>query len=308
MKHFGNLFKLLVGIVFISVIGSCSKDRISDKKEDTLNKYGSLNSFYEMNRPPEQTYVVDRNGTGPIVGLNGTKIWVDSTIFQHPNGDPVTYPFTIKLVELYTPKDMILYNMPSVGGGKVLTTAGEVRVRAFKGTEDLVLKPSKVYRVDIPGLTIDPQMEIFYGWNKGSFVDWTNNISDIGNTSGGLASITPDNGFWKMLIPQMGWVSCAKNFTPSGKSTVQFTSSTDDLTNVAKFLYFPNVKSVVQVYTTTSGEVPVGESVKLICFAADANGKLFYYTKNFTIATSNAVDVKMEAVTEQALLSYLANL
>ncbi len=299
MKKTKKISALFISILLVFTLTYCSKDRLEPKAQ-TLNAYGSLDVFYTTYRPAEQSLVVNRNATGPIIGSHGTKIWVDSTLFMNQNSVDVTYPFTIKLIELYNPKDMILYNMPTVYGGKLLVTGGEIRVRAFKGTAELILKPSKVYTTHVPAPAMDPQMGVFYGQNVGAIVNWTNTPS---------TSLVDSAGFYQMSLQQMGWINCDYSYTyPPSKSTITFSSTVDDLTNVATFLYFDGIKSVMQVYGKASGDVPVGASVKIVCFAADASGKLFYYTKNLTVGATNAIDVTLTAVTDQALINYLAGL
>lgn len=289
---------LVLSFILVLTLTYCSKERL-DEQEKPLNAYGSPENFYNSYRPAEQSFIVNRNGKGPIIGLLGTKIWVDSTLFMYQNGTDITYPFIIKLVELYTPKDMILYNMPTVAGGKLLTTGGEIRIRALKDTTELVLKPGKVYLVNMPNGT-DNQMEVFYGKPLGSFTDWSNTPS---------TAIALDSGFYKMLLPKIGWINADYFYAfPGGKATVTFSSTVDDLTSVAKFLYFDGIKSVMQVYGDTSGEIPVGASVKIVCFAADATGKMFYYTQNITAGATNEIDVTLESVTDQVLLTYLGTL
>src|ERR1035437_6313588 len=107
---------------------SCSKDRIQQRTP--LNDYNSPNNYFDTKKQAERTFVIDTNGTGPIVGNQGTNIWMGKSCLMYPNGDSVYFPFTVKLVELYTPKDMIYYQMPTVASDTILETAGEIRLRA----------------------------------------------------------------------------------------------------------------------------------------------------------------------------------
>lgn len=298
MKTYHKFFRLFSGLVLVLILSQCSKERL-EEKEPELNKYGSLDAFYTTYRPAEQTFTINRNGKGPIIGKHGTKMWVDSTIFMYSNGTDITYPFTIRLLELYSPKDMILYNMPTVSGGQLLVTGGEIRVRAFKDADELVLKPGKVYPTYFPGPAADPKMEIFYGKQLGSLVDWTNAPS---------TTVTVDSGYYKALLPKIGWINCDYFYNYSSKTTIAFSSKTDDLTNVAKFLYFDGIKSLMQVYGNTSGEIPVGTSVKIICFAANDQGKLFYYSKSMTTGASNPLEIELTEVSESNLIAHLAGL
>ncbi len=126
----------------------CSKDRIEEKQQ--MNEYEPINNYFDNKKQDEQEFVVDTNGQGPIVGNQGTKIWAEKTKLMYPNGDSVYFPYTVKLVELYTPKDMIYYQMPTVASGSLLTTGGEVRIRAFKDGQELLLRPGNAWTIEMP--------------------------------------------------------------------------------------------------------------------------------------------------------------
>ena len=117
------------------IIFSCSKERIQPQTE--LNAYNSPNSYLDTKQESEQEFTIDSAGTGPIIGNQGTKIWTGKPCLQMPNGDTVIYPFKIKLVELYSPKQMIYYRMQTVASGNILETDGEIRLRAFKNNTEL---------------------------------------------------------------------------------------------------------------------------------------------------------------------------
>lgn len=284
----------------------CSKDRIDDPEDDDppqLKSYGPLDAFYQEHRQPEQEFILTGEGAGPIVGAQGTKLWLDSTLFMHQNGDDVFYPFTIGLVELYTPGDIILYNMPTVAGGDLLVTDGEIRVKAYKDGEELLLKPNAIYQAEMPSDNPTADMDIFYGVDDSSYIDWT-------DTPAYYDSIGVDSASYVMLLSQIGWINADYFYDfPMTKTTVIFQSSTDSLDSyVAKFLYFENIPSVMQVYGSTSGDVPINDDVKVICFAIDTEGSMFYYTEDITISANPVIDVTLTSITENYLISFLEGL
>ena len=299
------------------VFTDCSKQRIEQ------NSYSSPDQFMYDNRPEEQEFEIDGTGNGPIVGNQGSRLWLDSSIFMFPNGNDVSYPITIKLIEVYTPKDMELYQLPTVAQGNMLVTAGEIRVRAFKDGEELVLKPNKVYLAQTPAANPVPQMSIFYGQEVGDILDWFDNASSVNSNPGvdQLELITPNTDStggpfgwpgigYDLAVPNMGWINCDYfyNIDPDSLTTVTYQSEDDNLDNVVIYLYFPNIGSVMQVYGQQSGNVPIGEPVKSLCFAMNSAGNLAYHYEEFAITPNHVVDVTMTEISEADLLALMAGL
>ena len=304
---------LLLGLVFTD----CSKQRIAK------NGYSTPDQFMYDNRPEEQEFEIDGTGHGPIIGNQGTRLWLDSSIFMFTNGNDVSYPITIKLIEVYTPKDMELYQLPTVAQGNMLVTAGEIRVRAFKDGEELVLKPGKVYSVQTPNDAPVQQMSIFYGQESGNILDWFDNASSVSSNPGidSLEWITPNTDStggpfgwpgigYDLAVPVMGWINCDYfyDLNPDSLTTVTYESEEDDLENVVIYLYFPTIGSVMQVYNQQSGNVPIGIPVKSLCFAMNSAGNLAYHYEEFAITPNHIVEVTMTEISEADLLALMAGL
>jgi hypothetical protein len=292
---------LLMGLMSMVIgLSNCSEQRVD------ANQYTSPDQFMMDNRPEEQVFVIDTGGQGgPIIGNQGTHLWGDSSIFMFPDGGAVSYPIIIKLVELYTPKDMILYEMPTVAQGNLLVTGGEIRVRAFKDEVELVLRPGRYYEAWFPTDSIDPEMGLFGGVETGDIVDWEPLVD---------TSMFPVNTiagfFYGSLVFQMGWINCDYFYgvSPDSLTTVTFTSEDDNLDNVVKFLYFDDIHSLMQVYGTVSGSVPIGASVKTICFAMGESGAMYHYYEEFTVTPDHVVQVTMQEISETDLLTLLGGL
>ena len=297
-NHSISLFVILIvtGTLFFV---SCSKERV-ETKEQQMNEYQSMNNYFDSKKQDEQEFVIDTSGSGPIIGNQGTKLWGSKEILMYPNGDSVQWPFTVKLIELYTPKDMLYYQMPNVAGGNLLTTNGEVRVRCFKDGQELVLRPGCTWTVEMPNASPQTNMKIWYGVDNGTYVDWT----DIPS-----GSFTVSSYGYLGNITKLGWVSCAKPATVSSTTTnYTFTSTVDNLQNVSKFIYFTNAKSLMQVYGATSGAMPLGENIKIILIGIDGNNHLFYYFNETQVGSSNQVDVTLSSISDASLTAILDSL
>ena len=288
----------LTGLVFVGTLSHCSKDRVEAPK---LNSYAAPDKFQNDNKQQEQVYIINKGGACPLKCTQGSQICIDSSNVTFANGKDATYPFTLKVVELYTAKDMILYNVSNASGTRQLSTAGAFRLRAFVGNDELSVKTDKSFNLTTKTLTpIDAAMKVYYGAAAGNLVNW-------GAGASGSVVVKPTN--YVINVGQSGWVAASHPFAYTGGSgTVNFTSTKDDLTNVAKFIYFDNAKSLMLVNGTTAAGVPVGEHATIICFALNASGSLFYFTKSLTTGSSNSIDVTMQPTSEAALLTFLGTL
>jgi hypothetical protein len=299
-SNFVNLFTVFLLLLSTSFFNSCSKDRIEATEEEELSEYESINNYYNTKKQDEQEFVIDTSGTAPIQGHEGTKIWVSKEKLMFANGDSVHWPYTVKLIELYPAKDMIYYQMPTIADGNLLTSHGEVKITAFKDGEELVLRPQCTWTVEMPNTSQESFMKTYYGELVSNITNWIN--TPAGN-------FTTTSYGYTAEMQQLGWISCAKLPVFSGNNTTyNFTSSTDNLTNVSKFIYLPNYKSLMQLYSSTSGNLPVGENIKIIFIGIDSSNKLFYYFNETQVEVNTTIDLSLTEITDANLTAVLNSL
>lgn len=300
-----NVFKLLFfsTLFFTLLFINCSKKRISTPP---LNSYSSPNSYLDSKQQPEQEFTIDSSGSGPIIGNQGTKIWTGKQCLMLPTGDSVIWPFKIKLVELYTPKDMIYYRMPTVAGGNILETDGEIRLRAFKGATELVIKPGGCgVQIEMPNAAPKSYMRVHYGFSTS---DWTDNPASLGVISSLNPVFSATSYGYLALIAKLGWINCGINAGSPSSSNLTFSSTVDDLTNVAIFVYVSGKKTVMQVSSLASGQIPNGSNIKIIAIGVDGSGQLFHYNQNLTLTSNTNIDVTMTSISDASLTSLLNSL
>lgn len=303
--------KLFLHLMVAATMGvsftSCKKDRIEEDR--TLNEYNSPNSYLDSKKQAEQEFeITSDSSSGPIIGNQGTNIWAGRQCLMFPNGDSVALPYTVKLVELYTPKDMIYYQMPTVASDTILETDGEIRLRAFKNGTELLLKPGCSWAIKMPNAAPKNYMRVFYGFPTSNYVNWTDNPATLGvTTSFNPVFATSTDGYLSSIV-KLGWVNCGITRGDSNNHHLSFASSTDNLTNVAIFVFFPATKTVMQVFGSTSGSIPNGSSVKIVAIAVNSSGTLFSFNQNLTMTSSTSVEVTMAATTDANLTALLDNL
>ncbi|OFY87621.1 MAG: hypothetical protein A3K10_01895 [Bacteroidetes bacterium RIFCSPLOWO2_12_FULL_31_6] len=297
-------FVILI-VVAISITISCKKDRIEKKEK---NEYAPVNTYLDSKKQQEQDFVITGPSNDTIVGNQGTKLLAGKDCLMFPNGDTVGYPFTVKLVELYTPKDMIYWQIPTVASGNILETDGEIRVRAVKDGQDLVLRPSCFYRVMMPNSAPSSNMREFLGFDGGGFIDWTDNPANLSVTTTVSPIFSTDAYGYVGDVPRLGWLNCGVLANNSSGSTITFTSETDNLQNVGTFVYFPATKSVMQAYNSVTGLIPNGTSIKIILIGMQSSGALFYFYKDTNISVSTTIDVEMTSISDADLTTLLNSL
>jgi len=281
-------------IVAITVNTSCKKDRIEVPEE--VNEYESINDYLNSKKQEEQDFEITGPSNDTIVGNQGTRIYGMKSCLRDANGDTIDYPFFIHLVELYTPKDMIYWQMPTVANGNVLETDGEVRIRATKNGQDLNLNCP--FSFEMPNPVPNSNMTIFKGTDNGTFVDWTNTGNSFTYTNYGYLGATSS----------FGWLNADIQIVNPSSSTITFTSLTDNLTNVGIFIYIPNTNTVMQVYNLTSGALPNLSDIKIVMMAQDASGQLFSYTESRTINGNATITVSLNQTTDADLTTHLDTL
>lgn len=292
-----------VSLLVVAAFG-CKKDRIQQK-----NAYSPVNTYLDTKKQQEQEFIIDSSGSGPIVGNQGTEIAMIKQCLQFPNGDSVSWPFTVKLVELYTPKDMIYYQQPTVASTGILKTDGEIRLRAFKNGTELILKPDPcLAAISMPNAAPQAGMTVHYGFGAAPNDDWTDDPSALGITTSLSPNFVTTAASYTASIARLGWINCGQNAGSTPTSTLTFDSQTDDLTNVGIFIYFPGTKTVMQAYSMKSKPVPNGSSVRLVAIGIDASGNLFSWDQTKTVNSNETIDITLNATTDAALTTLLDGL
>lgn len=298
-----SFFVIFLPLLIFSV--SCSKDRI----EKTMNDYNDVNSYLNSKKQAEQVFVIDSNGPGPIVGNQGTRIWISKHCLQKANGDSITWPYTVRLVELYKPKDIIYYQMPTVSSLGILENDGEIRLRAFKDNEELIMKPYPCHCiVQIPDSTPKSYMRVFYGFETNQLPDWSSNLSQFGISNLANPYFMPTDSGYVSQIYRLGWLGCDSLASNNNGYKLTFQSSTDNLENLGIFVYMPATRTVMQVYNMGSRSIPSGMQIKIVCIGVRSDNQLCAYYQTATITGNMTIEVTMNETTDADLTTLLNSL
>lgn len=291
-----NLLPLISLLLVIFTTISCKKDRIEPTEEE-LNEYSNINTYLDSKKQKEQEFIITGPTNDTITGNQGTKIiGAGKNCLRDMNGDTIDYPYSIYLVELYSPADMIYWQMPSVSDGKILETDGEIRIRASKNNQALDLVCPFTFWM--PNSAPNSNMTIYEGVDNGVFVDWNNTSTPFNIIPYGYEGSTS----------KFGWINAAQQIGTGNGHTLSFTSSVDDLSNVGIFIYFTGIGGLMQVYDQTSGLIPDGSAITIVMIAQNASGQLFSYTETRTVTSSETIDVSLSQTTDASITALLNGL
>lgn len=305
----------------------------SDSKPSVLKpgKDDHVNPLFEENREDlVQTFSVSSVDGGDITGEQGTKIRFFPNGFLKSNGDPVTGPVDIKLIEIYKKSDMLLTKMPTQGrndAGEIATlvSGGEFYVNATQGGEQL--KPNGTFVIAAPTAKTggeDLDMKPFIGVdecdNDGCKVVWKKQDRDIkiggdganGGGSGGSQSV------YQVFQSQFGWTNIDRWYSDPRPKTTIFVDVPDgyDNTNCAVYLSYDGLGSSLALFDTYNastalftehyGLIPIGLPVHFIMVSV-INDQWYYAIHEATIVSNHVETFTTLQPTTEAELAALVD-
>lgn len=291
-----TVFTVVAAFVLVTFF-ACNKDRI------TGDTYESMDEFFDLNKVEEQEFIINETDTaGPIVGNQGTEIYIGHRIFQYTNKpDDVTYPYILKLVELYKYKDIIFYKMPTPHSAGALDNGGEIRVRAFKDGEELMLIPGSYLKTVFSSDATASDMNPFQGEAPGDvFSQW--NLASDGSV------VLTSNSKYVYNTFTMGWLTPAKNRAASAKSDIKFEVKGTGGAYINLAICFKDFHCVLTGNNLVLEDVPVGEEATIVAMAKDQNGKFRLHQQSLTTSADLTIDLDMKEVSESELIAFLEGL
>ena len=314
MKSFNkNQLIQVISIIVITFFISCSKERTEDKV--TATSYAPMDAFYNNNAPPEQTFTIDSLGGDTVKGMNGTKIWgIPKVIFMYKSTlKDIIYPYTLKLIEAYSMKNMILERLPNVAQNQILQSAGELKVTAFKDTNTLLLKKNCGIQMWSPSSTTAPDasMKVYYGFTKGSSNDWNMDATqtDFLFSPDTVTKLSISGSGYSTKITKLGWVSINHTFSNSSSNITFSVSVTTTNTNyIDIYVIFKNRHSFIKVSSFAANNLPTGEPITVLALANDNNGQMYYFKQDYAISNGLQVTINMTSSTVSQILTLMGTL
>lgn len=338
-----KVYTILTNIIFISTLflSACSQERLTPIVVEPIVQpttpptpeppvvpeapvfVTSTEATFDKWAETPTKKIINSAADLPMIGKKGTKVWAYNYNCLYQNDALVSYPFEIELIELFSPKDMILNKMPTVSDDRMLVTGGEIKLTITKDGKPLKSSTRLPIQITIPSANPDPAMVLFYGeQNQGTdIVNWKTSsaITVIQRDTTVIqlpkdsviekeSEIFPGKSLYTLFPKQIGWINCDKFYDFTGaKTKINFTS-TVDLAKIYKFLYFDDLKSVINVYGNTSLDVPVGKHVKVICFSITKEKVLYTFTKELNVEAGQTIAIELKETSEAVFMKYLDSL
>ena len=272
--------------------------------------FAIVSDLHAKNRSEVLSFAVNAGSDISVSTPKGTKIRVPANGFVTLSGQPVTGNVQITVKEIYTPGEMILNNMPTMSGGRLLESGGEFEIRATQKGDQLKLAPGNFIRIEIPSAGRDLQgMQVFNGTpDPDGNVDWTLNSSP-GNVVVRDSLLFSDAN---LFADDINWLNCDKFINDP---TVDFTAYPGnapggDSTNV--FVHLTGRNSVVKMNWTQG--LNYFQSDKLLAVPSTIvgisakDGRLFASITTITVTDGASITMNFLPYTEQSLKDRLSQL
>lgn len=268
---------------------------------------GTLDDLLKANRSRMETFTRTDISAAPVITAKGTKIFFSSNALMDENNKPVTGAVKISVKEITTPGEMILNDMPTVSGNRLLESGGEYNITISQDNKQLHLAPGNYIKINLPETTAPANgMQVFNGvTNTDGSVNWVPN-----NTPGNF--VVRDSGFLRMnlVCDNINWINCDQFVNEPLVEFSVYPGNTPlpDSTNV--FIHLTGRNTVVKMnwtqglsYFNSKMVLPVASTIIGI---SKKDGQLFASFIPVIIKNGQSVSLDLAAYTEEQLKKRMA--
>lgn len=303
---------ILFALLFLITL-ACSTDRLfsPEGSNQQVPPVVFLSEIPENLRKKAEVVTIKSDQDLPFVTKNGTKIYIKPLDFNPmPGGTYVTYPFKLEVTELLSIKDIILNEKPTVSNGRLLTTDGQILIKAYKDNQELSVYKYSSLRVDIIGMkkpVSRQDMLIFLGKETPDGFNWVPDTLNCRQSPTGCQNIFDWESEYRLFPSSIGWINVDKFIGYTNTTSIAFKSDMN-LENIRTFLYFPELVSVMKVNYKKDFPVPVGAKAKVISFAMTTDEQYYTYFEDLVIRPEHLVNIKLTKTTKEAFMKELEKL
>jgi hypothetical protein len=285
-------------VAAIIVIVGCRKD-----PSGPTGNTNTLTAFFATNRTnSSQIFSVQAGSLSEINGADGVRVFFEPNAFRNLNGDVVTGPVQVSLLEVLRTGDMVWLNVQTLGrdGGqqRPLISGGAIRLTAAQAGNELQIAPG-TYDITIPTEQPDASMGLFVGTEDEGTVLW----DPVDTAMVVLDTTGIGNGGWGYYFVGNGfdWINCDYFMSPGGGQTSVSVSVPNGYTpqNTQVGLVFPNSNSVTGLSTYSLSTFSTGTYYTLpvglpIIVVGLFNNGTEYRSGFLTTTVTNGMSVTLE--------------
>jgi TonB family protein len=133
----------------------------------------SLYDVYKYFEKKPQVFSIRTDRDTTIICKEGTMIQISANSFiSEKTGNSISGTVQLKVKEYYKISDMILANLTTTSGGKILETGGMLHISATSNSENCILKPGSEIKTGFPYSGKKEDMDLFYGDVTNDLIDW----------------------------------------------------------------------------------------------------------------------------------------
>jgi hypothetical protein len=207
---------------------------------------------------------------------------------------------------------MILAGISTVSNGRLLTTGGQVNIKAFKDGKELVLSPFNNFNIQMPTINNEQNMSIYYGEiTSDSVINWEEAImpNDSIRDTLAISRLFLEAERYYIFPTQIGWINIDKLASiNSVTTTISCNSSKPEASKILKYIYFPELKSVMQIYGNEQSQLPVGERAKFVFIAYSESEKIYFQAIDAVIEENMKIEIQLKEATKELLIEELSKL
>ena len=310
-----KIILLLATALMIAVVSSCKKDVLETSEVFPEGNYQSLQDFYEQNGAETQNILInDPEIFNVITGQMGTQIQIPANSLRDSAGFPPPGSVNVTLREVYNIKDMVLSHLPTTSDGNILQSGGMFYLEF--SANNIRYQPNSYLLVTMPGDSAVQGMQVFFGLeNQSTGINWA--LAD----SGSFVSLDSAGTNYIMYLDSLGygWINCDQLYPIGNPTDVTITPVVDaernETVDIAVYLLFPSINSVMNVSNTTSQQnviaynIPIGmQAVAAVIGVGRITKKAYFGKINFTVTSPQNVSVSVMQMTDQQIFDSLSNL
>ncbi len=155
---------------------TAAEDLTTTKKYCAAKQKNLKDFFKEQQKKANQTFVFNAQKGSLIKGIKGTVVQIPPDCFVDSSGIPATGKIELTLREAYDAKDLILQNLSTTAGDKLLETGGTIFLAAkTENGQELSIADDKIITASMSAKEASlPEMQTFEGEvDSAGNVGWT---------------------------------------------------------------------------------------------------------------------------------------